>query len=233
MKYFRPSLASTGVLAILALGFIQMGDWQVQRATDKDLRIQSFESAREIPDLPEPGSVSEFSEINLVGSYDQQRHIMADNQVLNGRTGVHVYSLFHTEQGEAMLVNRGWMPLPADRTPPEIETESGTLRISGRLGSIPVPGRQLGARDSVNPDRWPQLLTYPDVTEIEQAMEVKIYPWVLFLSESSPSGFEGRDWKPAFMTPAKHRGYAFQWFALALTCFLAWLVLGFKRSQTK
>lgn len=230
MKYFKPSLAMTFVLIILALGFLQLGNWQLHRAADKDLRIQQFESAKEISDLPEPGAVTEFSEISLVGRYDPQRHILADNQVFSGRTGVHVYSLFRSDRGETILVNRGWKPLPADRSLPEIETESGTVEISGRLGSIPSPGRRLGPIDKVDPDLWPQLLTYPDMNEIEQAVHEEIYPWVLFLDESSASGFEGRDWKPVFMTPGKHRAYAFQWFALALTSVLAWLFLGYRRS---
>ena len=233
MKYFKPSLAMTFVLIILALGFVQLGIWQLNRAGEKEFRIQRFESAKEISDLPEPGAVSEFSEISLVGRFDPQRHILADNQVLSGRTGVHVYSLFRSEHGETILVNRGWKPLPPDRSLPDIETEPGTVEILGRLGSIPPPGRRLGPIDKVKPDLWPQLLTYPDMGAIEQAMHEEIYPWVLFLDESSAYGFEGRNWKPVFMTPGKHRAYAFQWFALALTSVLAWLFLGYRRSQIR
>lgn len=229
MMQFKPSLASTGVLAILALGFVQLGNWQLQRANEKDLRISQFENAGTINDLPAPGAVSEFSEINLVGRYDPKRHVMADNQMLNGRTGVHVYSLFHTETEETILVNRGWMPLPADRTLPVVDPDPGIISIHGHLGSIPAPGRRLGPVDAVYPDRWPQLLTYPDLTAIEKAVNMNIYPWVLFLNATSPGGFEGRNWTPVFMTPAKHRGYAFQWFALAVSCVLAWLFLGFRR----
>ena len=39
---------------------------------------------------------------------------------------------------------------------------------------------------------------------------------------AEPDGFV-RDWKPSGLTPERHLGYAFQWFALALT--LAVLVL--------
>jgi len=175
--------------------------------------------------------VKEFTQISLKGRFDLDRHLLADNQVLNGRSGVHVYSLFLTEHGEALLVNRGWKALPANRSLPVIETVAGLFLISGRLGSLPVPGRQLGPPDIVDPEHWPQLLTYPDLATMESALGMDLYPWVLYLDEASPGGFEGRDWKPVFMTPDKHRAYAFQWFALAFASFLAWVFLGVRRGR--
>jgi cytochrome oxidase assembly protein ShyY1 len=47
------------------------------------------------------------------------------------------------------------------------------------------------------------------------------------------AGFAGRDWQPTTMGPDKHRGYAVQWFALAATAFIAWLVLGSIRAKER
>ncbi len=53
------------------------------------------------------------------------------------------------------------------------------------------------------------------------------------LDEGQPDGFV-RDWRPPGMTPEKHVGYAIQWFGLATTVAVTWLVLSFRpRKESK
>ena len=96
---------------------------------------------------------------------------------------------------------------------------------------MPVPGRQLGASIEMHADQWPQLVTYPSVAGISSALGNDLYHWVLFLDKSSSVGFEGRDWKPVYMSPAKHRAYAFQWFALSFATLVGWIFLSYKRQK--
>jgi len=51
------------------------------------------------------------------------------------------------------------------------------------------------------------------------------------LSKSEPTGFEGREWKPVFLSSSRHKGYAFQWFALVAACVAMWMFLGFRKSS--
>ena len=110
-------------------------------------------------------------------------------------------------------------------------TPGELIGITGRIGPIPETGRRLGDVDDVVPDQWPQLLTYPDLEKIAAALNSGLYPLVLFLDQASEGGFEGRHWKPVFMTPEKHHAYAFQWFALALTACVAWVFLALRRGK--
>ncbi len=228
----KPSIISTAALLLLAAVFFVLGKWQFDRSIEKQQRISLFSNAQQQSGLPEPGAARECTRVILHGTFDLQRHILADNQVLNGLPGVHVYTPFRAGNSLAILVNRGWLPLAQDRRHlPSVTTPGALVKITGRIGPIPRAGRRLGAIDDVSQDHWPQLLTYPDLGKIATALQTELYPLVLFLDQSSPGGFDGRNWKPVYMTPAKHRAYAFQWFALALTAIITWIVLALRRGK--
>jgi cytochrome oxidase assembly protein ShyY1 len=103
--------------------------------------------------------------------------------------------------------------------------------FEGRLGRIPGPGRQLGEAQPPEANRWPALVTYLTIETAEASLQAELYPWVLLLEKNQPSGFDGRDWRPVYMTAQKHRGYAAQWLALALASLVYWLLAGFRRGK--
>ena len=177
---------------------------------------------------------SRFSRIEVSGHYDSSRHFLLDNQILRGRGGVHVFTPFYTIGGSAILVNRGWLPLASDRTiRPEVPTPQHQIVLKGMLNTIPVPGRVLGPADQLVKDQWPQLITYLNLADISGSLERPLENWILQLSKSEPHGFDGRDWKPVFLSSSRHRGYAFQWFALATACIVMWVIIGFRNSSGK
>ena len=234
MARFRPSLPASLLLLGLVAVFASLGAWQWQRAADKAARLADFGAADTVAGLPPPAQASEFTRVKLAGRFDTRRHVLADNRVLDGRAGVHVYTPYTETDGATLLVNRGWLPLPASRRPlPRIATADGELAISGRLGPIMGPGRQLGPAAELDRQNWPQLVTYPSVKRVAAALGSELYPWVLYLDPDSPGGFEGRDWPPVYMTPQKHRAYAVQWYALALLGLACWAVVGRRRGTGK
>ena len=232
---FRPSLIATIGLAGLCALFLTLGHWQSTRAVEKEQRISAFEAAAKLEArLPPAATAEEFTRVSLQGSFDQVKHILVDNQVLHGRVGVHVYTPFNEINGRTVLVNRGWLPLGSDRRQlPDVRTSAQQVSISGHIGPLPSPGRQLGETDVMNSEQWPQLVTYPDLDQIGQALDTRLYPMALFLEPGNPEGFEGRDWKPVYMTPGRHRAYAFQWFALAAACMVTWVVLAIHGGRSR
>ena len=219
-------------MAGLAAVFIFLGNWQLQRGGEKETRLTRYSEADTYTGLPEANHAIEFSRVFVKGRFIQNRHILADNQVHKGRPGVHVYSAFNIGKDIHILVNRGWLAMGADRSlPADIETPGETIEIYGHIGPMPGPGRQLGPEDRIDAGTWPQLVTYPRLDTISGALETGLYPMVLFLDENAPAGFEGRDWKPVYMSPAKHRAYAFQWFALATAAISGWVLLGIRRGR--
>ena len=194
--------------------------------------ITEFDQA---PDLEWSQALSEnppFARVRVRGHYDTTWHLLLDNKILDGRTGVHVLSLFRPDQGQAVLVNRGWLPLPPDRsTLPEVSTPSGSLWISGILGTPVQGGIRLGEPQPLHVLEGSILTTYLDLDLVNQALDGILLPRLLQLSASDPTGFDGRNWQPAVILPSQHGAYAVQWFALALAMCIIWLALGFARGN--
>jgi len=229
-KSFRPPGLATLVLFLLACLFALLGTWQEKRALEKVALEQQHEVARPLSLEQAMAQNSRFSPISTNGHYDSHRHILLDNQIWQGRGGVYVFTPFHTTGGTTILVNRGWLPLAPDRkTMPDIPTPRHEVVLKGILNVLPVPGRILGSADQLQQGKWPQLVTYLNLSDISRSLGTPLENWVIQLAKSEPDGFEGRDWKPVFLSSSRHFGYAFQWFALVAACFVMWIYLGFKK----
>jgi surfeit locus 1 family protein len=230
---FKPSIKLTLVLLVLALVCARLGTWQMDRKSEKQLLFQQFEEAPVLSIEDAIASSAVFARVEVAGHYDPVRHILLDNKVLDGRAGVHVLTPFVMQDGREILVNRGWLPLPPDRRSlPDVVTDDAQRTISGVLVKPPAGGPRIGDADRLERNHWPQLVTYLDIGTVGEALDVTLESWLLQLDPADVSGFQGREWKPAVMGPEVHGGYAVQWFALAFTSLIIWIVLGVRRAKT-
>ena len=100
---------------------------------------------------------------------------------------------------------------------------------SGLLAPPPAPGMPMGA-DRVVLDARRMLLTRVDLDALAPALRLPLAPRVLRLDPALPFGFaRDLDVLPNTLTPDRHRGYAVQWFGLALATLLTTLFLAFRR----
>jgi len=225
MAIERPLGAGLALLP-LALLMAALGWWQIEKLKEKQALIAGFESAESMTLEQAVESGKRFTRIDATGRFDPRRHILLDNMVLDGRPGVHVFTPFQTFSGTSILVNRGWLPMAVDRRSlPEIWTAAVPVNIRGILAPPPEHRQKLGAPTELSANDWPQLVTYLDLDQAADALEISLPDWVVWLAPDDPAGFEGRDWSPAVMTPERHRAYAIQWFALAVTALVIWLAL--------
>ena len=219
---------------ILIVGFARLGLWQLDRAAEKTALFEDFDrvedaAPRRVAIGEFRNNVSAYTPVELAGRYDP-RSVLLDNQVRNGQQGVHVLTPLLDESGsKAVLINRGWLPLDAARRSlPEFATPTDRIELKGISSRPPRPGLQLG---EVTVDAsWPQLQTYVDLEVLSKALNLQLAPAVVLLDPSAPHGF-GRDWRPQVMGADRHRGYAFQWFALSLTVFIVTIVLTLRRKR--
>jgi len=231
-RSFAPPLPATVALVFLATLFANLGIWQTKRAAEKSETEQQHRAAGIVSLETALLQDQRFARIDVSGHYDPVRHILLDNQIWKGRAGVHVFTPFYTLNGTAILVNRGWLPLAADRqTLPEIPTPQHQTVLRGMLNILPVPGRIMGQADKLKQGRWPQLVTYLNREDIASSLDAPLENRIIQLSPSEKGGFEGRDWKPVFLSSKRHRAYAFQWFALTTASLVLWLFTGFRRSS--
>jgi surfeit locus 1 family protein len=231
---FSPSLIATVVLFLLAALFANLGLWQARRGDGKVATEQQFATAKPLLLLDAIQRKARFAQIDVSGHYDDKRHFLLDNQVWHGQAGVHVFTPFYSREGTVIMVNRGWLPLAADRkTMPAIPTPQNQTVLRGMLNIFPVPGRKLGPADQLSTTKWPQLVTYLNVADMSVALDTQLAEWIIQLSDTEQAGFEGRDWQPVFLTSNKHKAYSFQWYALAGISIVLWISNGIRRSREK
>jgi cytochrome oxidase assembly protein ShyY1 len=220
------------ILVILAAVFLRLGNWQLERKAEKQVLFDRFENAPALGIEQAIDGDEQFARVKATGRFDPVRHVLIDNRVWKGRAGVHVFTPFTLAGGRHILVNRGWLPLPPDRSYlPEVPTPAGEQVISGRLNRLPLEGPRLGEADVLSADEWPQLVTYFETGAVEDALGLTLVPWLIQLNPDEPAGFEDRQWRAAVMEPKTHGAYAVQWFSLLIATISIWLILGFRRGR--
>lgn len=229
---FKPTLGLSVSLIALAVVFAWLGKWQLERKDQKQILFDQFNNAPMLSIEQALRQGEQFSRVHASGRFDETRHVLLDNKILNQRTGVHVLTPFVLSDGSSILVNRGWLPLSPDRRHlPAVPTDQSIRDINGILKKPSTDGPRLGQPDVLVTDRWPQLVTYLELESVSDALGTPLPPWLLQLDPADPAGFEGRQWKAAVMEPEVHAAYSFQWFSLSLATMIIWLTLGVRRAQ--
>ena len=80
---------------------------------------------------------------------------------------------------------------------------------------------------SETPAGWPKLVSFPRMEQLGAALGHELHPQLILLDPASPDGYT-RDWRPAGLGPERHLAYAAQWFALAATAVVIWIVLALR-----
>lgn len=224
------------VAAVLAMTlFSGLGIWQLQRAAEKRAVIRELEDGRQpvLEQLPRgPGELRGAArrEVRIKGRYEGGRQFLLDNRILEGRPGFDVLTPLVLADGRRVLVDRGWVAAGPGREPVESVELAVDERVTveGRLW-LPESGIALGA--AIAPRQgWPRLATRVDFEALEEALGRDLVPVVIRAKGDAPWLFRPRDLQPRF-GPVRHYGYAFQWFALALTVLAVVCILEWRRQR--
>ena len=224
-------------LGVLFAAFLGLGFWQLDRAADKRALFDQFNAGGTAPvtritdaSLPQ----DRYRRLTLSGRYLSSRQVLLDSMTHAGRVGYQVLTPFKPENGDAWLVvNRGWLPasVGAD-SPPDVDVEETRRTIAGRIDALPRPGLRLDGRAAATEGRWPRVMLFPTLAEIEDELGLGLTGFQLLLDPDQADGFE-RAWQPRSIPPERHVGYAVQWFGLAgvLAIFSLLLVVRAARSS--
>ncbi|GAB3099985.1 SURF1 family protein [Lysobacter terrae] len=236
----RRTLVVGWTLAILTIAlFARLGVWQAQRAVEKQAML---DAVAQVLKERKPQPLSQAADRPHTHDYDWSAGrgqfaaigpLWLDNQQRDGRPGVHAYRVFLPEHGAApLLVDLGWLPLPANRAMPAIALPQGNVEVRGLLTAPPSAGLAIGVGIARQGDGW--VLTRIDTEVISRTLQLPrpLAPRVLRLDPAMPLGYP-RDLQLLANTlpPERHRGYSLQWFALATAVLVTALILTFRKSR--
>lgn len=213
------------VCAALTALMLRLGVWQLERA---DYKTQLFAQAQENDARPalsadeilqqaaEDSESWYFRSVKIVGQFDPTRQYLLDNRTFDGRAGYHVLSIFRYGTHQ-LLVNRGWTPVGADRRVlPDIRIDDRPVTLTGRLAPLPGSGLLLGDA-GYGEATWPNVVQRVELDSMQTQLGIPLLPAVLLLDPQHPACLSCRWVAARGISADRHRGYAVQWFSLAVT----------------
>lgn len=217
----RRGLAVTAFLVMLTL-LLRLGFWQLERAAFKDDLLQrraAVESMlpQELARMMDDSEASHwfFVAARATGTFLSRQQYLLDNRTRQGQAGYEVLTPFRSAAG-TVLVNRGWVPVGDDRRVlPAVAVDESDTVISGVVVPPPRAGLLLGA-DGYDQAEWPRVVQTVDLERIGQQIGVPLWPGMIRLDQDHEACLTCVWPDVGGISPERHRGYAVQWFSLAV-----------------
>jgi cytochrome oxidase assembly protein ShyY1 len=218
-------ITATLVTLLAFVIMFALGGWQLQRATEKSLRLEQIELASKnepfrLLDILKHTDEKRDLPLKVEARAAFEQYFLLDNKIEQGKVGFQVLVPLETEQGW-LLGNFGWIAgtgdrqrLPSVRLDPTLQTYYGVIAIPTLNPMI----SETALKDGI----WPKLVQQIDLELMQQHFGQAFLSVVLLLKTEQGSPFI-RNWQPVVMPPEKHIGYAIQWFALGIAALVIFL----------
>lgn len=219
---------------LLSLGF-----WQIDRAQQKQNILDDWHKQQQLPplDLNSMAWPIDFHstvkrKIKAKGRFQEKKYWLLEAKLYRGKVGYHVVMPFiidvvdtldgnDTNTERVILINRGWVAGSAYREElPEFATPVQRIEVIGNL----IKPTTSSFVDEVGGDRaiWPYRLLQIDIPMMSKQSGFQLAPLIIQIDPDNMAAL-AVSWPKINVTPAKHTGYAVQWFAMAGTLCLLWL----------
>ncbi len=229
---FAPALWPTLAALFFLVLTVLLGNWQRERADTKRALQARYDAALLEPAVHAGSTLLErdavlHRKLEVEGVFDDAHTILIDNRVLNGAAGYHVLTPLRIAGSPfAILVNRGWVAVGYSREElPAPPTPAGRVRLEGMAVDPRTRFFELG--DATPQGRvWQNL----DFARYAQTSALRLQPVVLQQTSDTADGLQ-REWPRPDTGVDTHVSYAFQWYSLATTLAVLWLVMNVRRDR--
>ena len=228
-------------VALVVLGIL-LGNWQTRRAEEKLAVAARLVERGAAPAVVLGGGSGpfrnpdiEYRRVRVTGQWVTEWPLFLDNRPLNGRAGFVLAMPFKIAGSDShVLVLRGWLPRDAQdyARVPSFATSQGTVTIEGVATLSAGHLMQLGSAGELEPGMRVQNL---DIGAVASASGLALQPFFVQQSGAEQGALPGeglvREWPAPDLGVDKHRGYAFQWYALAAMAALFFVITGFRSGR--
>jgi len=235
----RPPWWAMVLTAAGMLLFVRLGIWQLHRASYKEELLRHYaqaasEPVRDFRSVVDTGAGAGFPRVKVSGRYLVDRMYLLDNPNHDRRGGVEVFAPFAVDgESRLLLVDQGFLAADSSgRTLQLPPLPPGEVSLQGIYVPPPPVGFEMGGNALARQQQWPKNSIYLDLTQVAQDLGHAVYPRVLAL-DADPASIYVRVHQLDFssMPPARHRAYAFQWFAFAIAALVILLVVNRDKSR--
>jgi surfeit locus 1 family protein len=219
--FLRPRwLLTHALIAALAVAFVSLGVWQLQRLEERRSDNAKIAQNLSAPEQSLADALEQYGHdpdaliyrrVRVSGRYLPADEVLLTPRQSNRQAGHHVVTPLELDGGSAVLVERGWVPFAMD-TPPVAQAAppDGEVEVSGIL----FPTRQ-AARSGTRGGGGGRLtyLSTVDVDRIQPQVTTTLLPVSILLQQQDPPA-EGLPvpGAPPEQSEGSHQSYAMQWF---------------------
>lgn len=231
---YRPRwLLSHLFVIVLIVGMIGAGFWQLsrhgERADRNDvIRDRGERVARPIEEIagpdatPQVGRDERFRRVTVVGEYLVDDEVRVRNRSSEGTPGTWVLTPLITDDGWAVVVNRGFVPRLAGVPDVAAPPPTGSVTIAGFV----QPTRPPEGLERADPAEGRlDSLARPDIERLAQQLDYEVLPlWVQLEDDVQDASRPEPPWPIPLPTldGGPHLSYAVQWFIFATIAFVGY-----------
>ncbi len=226
---------------VLVVAMIGAGFWQLDRRQQKRDRNDLITERTEEPVAPvdeivsaddptDVGADVRFRRATAVGTYAVEDQVLVRNRSLDGAAGSWVLTPLLLDDGTALVVNRGWvpvtgdLPVPIESAPPtgEVAVE-GLLEESQSRGSFGPTDPEDGVLDT---------LSRVDLDRYQAQVDADLYPvWLQLSGQDPPPGDRPELLDEPDLDDGPHLSYAFQWFTFTTIALVGYPLILRRRAR--
>ncbi len=227
---FTPSLGMTLCTIVMASLLTQLGIWQLHRAAEKHRMLYAQHIQAQQPPLEwlvGQKLPAQYQSIRVHGQALPML-LLLDNQHQQHLLGYDMIVPVLLDDNTVVLVDYGWIvgdPLRAKY--PSMSVPKGYLSLSGQAYYPSNHAWLLGSSLEI-PRPGVFLLERMDVNSLRDLLHKSVYPFMIRLQPNSKQNLV-RNWPVVAMSPARHYGYALQWFVMAGVIVILYVVLNMKK----
>ncbi|MCY3632214.1 MAG: SURF1 family protein [bacterium] len=224
MSLRRLLLNITVLLAVAAM--VTAGFWQLHRLSERRDHNSTITSRSQLPavdvqslvgidDGYDVGGDVEFRSVRAIGIYQPEDQVLIRNRTYQGSPGFWVLTPLRLRTGEAVAVNRGWIPHGAGTgaSPADFAPASDQVEV---VGLVRATVTATGFQQSDPSGGLLAEMARPDLDRLSQQLDTDLLPVYVQLHTQSPSAGELPIPVPSpDLGEGSHLAYAVQWFIFA------------------
>lgn len=240
----RPSWILRHVLiVVLVVVMVNLGLWQLRRLDEKRDRnalveARGDEPVAQVEDVvssDDPLSVGDelrYRRVTAAGTYDVADQVLVRNRSFQEAPGSWVLTPLVLDDGSAIVVNRGWVPvtgeLPLD---PSAAPPGGPVTVQGTLQQTEVRG-SFGPRDPA--EGRLDTLSRVDLARLQRQIDAPLLPvWLELTDQDPPPGDQPTYVEPPVLDEGPHFSYAVQWFIFSTIAVIGYPLILRRKARTE
>jgi surfeit locus 1 family protein len=206
------------VIALIMMAItIGLGTWQVHRLAWKTDLLAKIAARMNGPAVPLPADISDapdwaFRHVHLAGHFDSGKALWLYGRTYDGKAGIHLLVPLIRAEGDAVLIDRGFVPFEHGSQLAQYRPADGDVEIDG-VARQPEPGGLFVPANKPDKNVWYSV----DVAAMGQAAGQKLAPlYIAAKPDGSPGWPAATGGTEGTGIRNEHLQYAIFWYSMTL-----------------